>query len=236
MVMRPIFVVDPRKCIGCMACVAACSIENGVPFTLAESDPVGWPLTQGLRTWVLWIERDWPEPSRKFMPYLCQHCQDAPCERVCPTGATFKTKEGVVLVDKDKCIGCKYCIIACPYGARYAVEGGAFRKALEKGHLGEARERLARVNVDAAIMRSPTKNPWAAAERAVDKCTLCYHRKPKDGERWVPACVEVCPTKARAFGDMDDPNDPVAKLVNEGRVRHLRPDLGTGGLVMYVYP
>ncbi len=232
--MKPVFVVDPSRCIGCMACVAACSIENGVPFTIAKSNPIGWPLTLGLRTWVMWIEREDPKPTRVFMPFLCLHCQDTPCERVCPTRATYKTPEGVVLVDKDKCIGCGYCIIACPYGARYRVKRGDIEKARKEANLDEASVRLKEAGLEDYIIKPPVPNKWAAAERAVDKCTLCYHRKELD--KWIPACVEVCPTKARAFGDLDDPRDPVVKLVREGRARQLRPDLGTKGLVYYVIP
>ncbi len=217
-----------------MACVAACSVENGVPFTLAESNPVGWPLTLRLRTWVSWIEREEPRPSRLFMPFLCLHCQDTPCERVCPTRATFKTKEGVVLIDKDKCIGCGYCIIACPYGSRYKVEKGYIENARRASHLDEASSKLRASGLEDYTMRSPVPNRWAAAERAVDKCTLCYHRKELGN--WIPACVEVCPTKCRMFGNLDDPNDPVARLVIEGKARQLRPDLRTEGLVYYVMP
>jgi Fe-S-cluster-containing dehydrogenase component len=232
--MKPVFVVDPSKCIGCMACVAACSIENAIPFTLSKSDPVGWPHTLWTRTWVKWIENEDPAPSRTFMPYLCLHCQDTPCERVCPTGATFKTPEGVILVDHSKCIGCGYCIVACPYGSRYKVKEGAFEKAIHDAMLHDVSKKLRGAGLEDYIMKPPSENKWAVAERAVDKCTLCYHRK--EAGAWIPACVEVCPTKARMFGDLDDPHDPAAELVRTGKARHLRPDLGTGGLVYYVIP
>jgi Fe-S-cluster-containing dehydrogenase component len=232
--LKPVFVVDPTRCISCMACVAACSIENGVPFTLSDSNPVGWPLTLGLRTWVMWIEREEPVPSRLFMPFLCLHCQDTPCERVCPTRATFKTEEGVVLIDKSKCIGCGYCIIACPYGSRYKVRGGSMEKARREAYLEEASKKLREAGLEDYIMKPPVPNKYAAAEKAVDKCTLCYHRK--ESGSWIPACVEVCPTKSRMFGDLDNPNDPVARLVREGKARQLRPDLRTEGLVYYVIP
>ncbi len=231
--MKPVFVVNPSKCIACMACVAACTIENGVPFSVARSDPIGWPHTLGLRTWVLWIEREEGSVSRVFMPFLCLHCQDTPCEKVCPTRATFKTREGVVLIDIDRCIGCKYCIVACPYGARYVIKEGSYEKALTSTRLDEAERRLRESGLRTSILKPPVANRWAAAERVVDKCSLCYHRKDETGS-WIPACVEVCPTKARAFGDLENPDDPVAKLVREGKAKQLRPDLGTDGLVYYV--
>ncbi|MCS7107154.1 MAG: 4Fe-4S dicluster domain-containing protein [Acidilobaceae archaeon] len=230
--MRPVFVVDPKRCVACMACVAACSIEHGVLFTLAKSDPEAWPQTQRLRTWVSWIEREEPRPRRTFMPLLCFHCQDTPCERVCPTRATYKTPEGVVLINKDKCIGCAYCIIACPYGARYKVKAGDLEKAKKTFNMKEVEERYSKTELRIKLFKPPVPNEWATAERAVDKCTLCYHRKEL-GE-WIPSCVEVCPTKARMFGDLDDPNDPVAELVRSGKAKQLRPDLKTEGLVYYV--
>ncbi|MEM4494025.1 MAG: 4Fe-4S dicluster domain-containing protein, partial [Pyrobaculum sp.] len=110
--MRPVFVIDVNKCVGCRACVAACIIEHGQVFTAAKPSNRGKPQTVKLRTWVEWREENNGKPSRKFVSSLCYHCEDTPCQRVCPTGATYKTPEGVVLVDKDLCIGCGYCIIA----------------------------------------------------------------------------------------------------------------------------
>jgi Fe-S-cluster-containing dehydrogenase component len=100
--------------------------------------------------------------------------------------------------------------------------------------LHDVSKKLRGAGLEDYIMKPPSENKWAVAERAVDKCTLCYHRK--EAGAWIPACVEVCPTKARMFGDLDDPHDPAAELVRTGKARHLRPDLGTGGLVYYVIP
>lgn len=202
------FVVDTRKCIGCGRCVLACKLENDVPL-----DP------KCNRTWV---ERyviseegevfvDSPDGGingfeaerynaryeglaiRKsfFVPKLCNQCENPPCVQVCPVGATYITQDGVVLVDRERCIGCRYCIQACPYGARF---------------------------LDPRI-------------RVADKCTWCYHRITR-GLR--PACVQACPVGARIFGDLDDPESSVRKVLAEERCSVLKPSLGTRPRVCYV--
>jgi len=227
--MKPVFVIDVGKCVGCRACVAACVIEHGQVFTAAKPKSVGRPLTVKLRTWVDWRESD--TPARRFISSLCYHCENTPCQRVCPTGATYKTEEGVVLVDKELCIGCGYCIVACPYGSRYRPEPHEWREAEEAPLVKEAAAGEAYGGV---MFKSPVPNKWTFRVDAVDKCTFCYHRYAGDGKLWTPACVEVCPTKSRMFGDLDDSRDPVAELVRSGKAKLARPDLGTGGRVYYV--
>ena len=194
-----VMVIDVEKCIGCGKCVIACKRENGVPMKRKIS-----------RTWIegydIKIERsyedavvqkivlntdenpfqdyDWSGDKMFFVPKLCNHCQNAPCVQVCPVFARFYTEEGIVLVDKNACIGCKYCVTACPYGATYI-------------------------------------HP---EQKVTDKCTYCYHRL-KRGLK--PACVEACPTKARIFGDVNDPESEVSKLIRENKVYLLKPELGT---------
>jgi Fe-S-cluster-containing dehydrogenase component len=228
--MKPVFVIDINKCVGCRACVAACVVEHGQVFTAAKPANRGKPQTVKLRTWVEWREYEDP-PARRFVSSLCYHCEDTPCQRVCPTGATYKTPEGVVLVDKDLCIGCGYCIIACPYGSRYRPEPHEWREAEEKPLVKEAEAGAAYGGV---LFKPPVPNKWAFRVDAVDKCTFCYHRYKGDGKLWTPACVEVCPTGSRLFGDLDDPSDPVAELVRRGVAKLARPDLKTGGRVYYV--
>ena len=102
-----VMVIDARKCVGCMSCMATCKMENSVPF-------------ECFRAWVSMSERGtFPNVRRSFIPAQCNHCEDAPCVRVCPVGASYRNNEGVVLVDPDKCIGCGYCVEACPYSARF---------------------------------------------------------------------------------------------------------------------
>lgn len=103
-------VIDARKCVGCMTCAITCKMENGVPF-------------EGFRSWVNMIEKgNYPAVKRFYQPRLCNHCEKAPCVEVCPVKASYKREDGVVLVDKTKCIGCGYCVAACPYNARYMSE------------------------------------------------------------------------------------------------------------------
>lgn len=161
-------VIDLKTCIGCGACVAACSEENSLQL--------GVEVPLGARTHIEKIELGkFPNTRWIFYHSICRHCEDAPCVSVCPTGASYKTEDGIVLVDHEKCIGCKYCMVACPYNARY-------------------------INVE---LRTP------------DKCTFCVHRVKEGLE---PACVAACPTHSRMFGDLDDPNSEVAKLVFSGAV------------------
>jgi sulfur reductase FeS subunit len=191
------FVVNLTTCVGCNACVAACSMENQTPY---------W---DGLfRTHVEDVEfGTFPDSGRAIIPRLCMHCEDAPCVRVCPTGASYKTAEGIVLIDSSKCMGCAYCVTACPYGARYRYEKENIEKAKE--YFGEDGKH-----------QNPT----------IDKCTYCAHRV---AEGRKPACVDVCPAHARIFGDLDDPKSEVAKLVNSGKAQQIG-EPGPGPKTYYV--
>ena len=99
--------IDLSLCIGCNACAVACKQENGVPLTKFNTWVESWDVGTG------------EQARRANQPKLCNHCADAPCVKVCPTGASYRTEDGVVLVDAEKCIGCKYCMAACPYQARW---------------------------------------------------------------------------------------------------------------------
>lgn len=208
------FGVDATRCIGCLRCVEACKIENGVSRDAHH-----------FRTWVeryvyLKGERKAKVDSHSdpqniaasgsekefrfdnrykqvqvedafFVPKLCNQCERPPCVQVCPVGATYRTKDGVVLIDHDYCIGCQYCVQACPYGARiFNFEHGV-----------------------------------------TDKCTWCYHRITKG---LLPACVEVCPVDARVFGDLNDPESPISAFLRDNRVQVLKPEMGTVPTVYYV--
>ncbi len=173
-------VIDTRRCIGCHACSVACKAEFDVPL--------GY-----VRGYVEYVEKgDFPNVRRSFLPRLCNHCTKPHCVRVCPTGATYKRpQDGTVVIDQGVCIGCKYCIMACPYGARFL-------------------------------------NP---VTRFADKCDFCIHRVSK-GE--VPSCVDTCQGRARIFGDVNDPESEVAKLIATQPVTVLRRGKGTEPNVYYI--
>ena len=195
--------VDVSKCIGCGRCMIACKTENDVP-----------PEPGFVRTWVeryvIHAEGEATvtaiepgveatgeaRPSERgilrtfFVPKLCNHCANAPCVQVCPVGATYTTQDGVVLVDRDYCLGCRYCIQACPYGARFL-------------------------------------HPET---HTAEKCTFCYHRVVKG---LVPACVEVCPSGARIFGDLRMRNSPLQRFTRFNEIQVLKGHLNTEPKVYY---
>lgn len=172
-------VVDVGKCIGCQACTVSCIFENAVP-------------PDSFRTIVSTYEvQDGAQVAMVMLPRLCNHCAEAPCIPVCPVGATYQQPDGIVVVDADKCVGCAYCVQACPYDARF-------------------------IN---------------AATRKADKCTFCAHRVEAG---LLPACVESCVGGARIFGDLDDPESAVSRLVARGDAKVLKPELGTKPHVFYL--
>ena len=190
-------VIDLRTCMGCNACVAACSEENQTPYwdglfrTHVEDIPFGV----------------FPDVGRVLLPRLCMHCENPPCVQVCPTGASYRTEDGIVLVDQDKCMGCGYCIVACPFGARYRYERDMVHEAQER-YGGDVQHRVPHV----------------------DKCTFCVHRVREGRE---PACVETCPAHARIFGDLDDPNSEVHHLVTSGQAQPIG-SMGPRPKVFYI--
>ena len=192
--------VDSAKCArDCDACVRACDDEHGL-------EPVNGPATDP--RWIHKVTlRDRATGRITTLPLMCQHCADPPCVDVCPTGASFRRADGIVLVDKHTCIGCRYCVMACPFQARAFVH-----EAVEN------------------------PRPWSPRGKGtVESCNLCVHRIDEGAGR-DPACVEACGAAghhALVFGDLNDPESPVSKALASGASTQLRPDFGLDTGVRY---
>jgi Fe-S-cluster-containing dehydrogenase component len=206
-----VMVIDLSKCIGCDYCVWACQATNDT------RDDMRWNIRVTDRT-AQGVEFHVTRP--------CLHCAHAPCVSVCPVGATYNRPDGLVVMDYDKCIGCRYCQTACPYGAR--VFNWEDRQD---------------VNDKAPEWGKPEVE--RRARGVVEKCTFCIHRidaglakglMPGVDEAATPACVNVCPVTARYFGNLNDPNSTVAQIIKNQPTLRLREDLGTDPNVYYIPP
>lgn len=199
--MRLGLVIDLKRCVGCNACTLACKQEHGTPagvhFARVVTREVG----------------SYPTTRRTFLPVLCNHCQDAPCAEVCPTGATYIRSDGIVMVDNQKCIGCRACAVACPYMNRHFIAQGMLQDGAGNGTLFE-------------MMKFE-----AFEEGTMTKCTLCADRVDQGLE---PACVITCPTEARVFGDLEDEAGRLQQLIRERAGWTLLPECNTKPSVYYL--
>ncbi len=200
--MRYVMVIDLRRCVGCNACTVACKQEHATP------PGIHWSKVLQYET------GSYPKVRLRFLPMLCMHCQEAPCLEACPTGATYRRPDGPVLVDAAKCIGCRYCIMACPYEARTYTDGEPGEYFAGKG--------LTQVEEVGSRQHAPG---------VVEKCTFCVHRLDQGKE---PACVATCPAVARIIGDLDDPDSQVARLVADGLAKPRLEELGTRPSVLFI--
>jgi len=191
-VKKPGMVIDLGSCTNCQACMISCSNANQTPYWDKKYRTVVEDIIEGT--------------ARDFLPRICQQCEDAPCQRVCPTGATYRGADGVVQVNENDCIGCKACIAACPYGARYV-----FNK--EDIHHAEG------------LYGSLSKHHVPH----VDKCDLCAERRAEGKE---PACVATCMGKARIYGELADPESKVSKAAHKAMA--LGVAYGTKPQILYI--
>jgi len=206
-------VIDLNRCVACTGCTAACAVFHALP------KGVMWNK-------MLYSEKGtYPDVTRLMMPKACQMCDNTPCLKVCPTGATYKRPDGITMVDYSKCIGCKYCIAACPYDAR------TYLKTLTPFY-------------DSGFTWLESQSP-NQQEGVAMKCTFCYEKvdagvkaglKPGVDRNATPACVNTCMAGARYFGDLDDPNSNVSQIVANRRAQQLAPELGTKPKVYYIPP
>lgn len=199
--MRYGMVIDLNRCTGCHACAMACKAQNGTP-------PSVW--------WSKVLEREigtYPNCKVIYEPVLCMHCENAPCVKVCPTGASFKRSDGIVEMDYDKCVGCRYCEIACPYDAR------TFLHSIEPCY------------PDSGLTPYEEMMYQKHQDGVEEKCNFCKELVEKGED---PACVQTCPAYARHFGDLDDPTSEVSSLISDKQGYQLLPELGTGPSVFYL--
>jgi len=197
-----------RKKEGCTACQTACHLAHNVPAVPDPHRQMKWTWKEPFEAVFPTQVHDGMDVATQWLPVpvLCNHCADAPCTRVCPTGATFSRPDGIVVMDDHRCIGCRYCLAACPYGAR-------------SFNFEDPRPFLSEVNPD-----YPTRT-----RGVVEKCTFCVERVDEGG---IPACVEACPARALVFGDVTDP--ALASLLSNPLMLRRRPELGTKPHVFYV--
>ncbi|MCC6212562.1 MAG: 4Fe-4S dicluster domain-containing protein [Burkholderiales bacterium] len=201
--MRWGMVIDLRRCIGCYGCQLSCKAEHGTP--------PGVLFARVLKQ----EEGQYPNVRQLFLPVLCNHCEEAPCVDACPTGASFKWEEdGIVDIDPDKCVGCRSCMMACPYSNRYFNDSP--QHYFEDGATPYEQARTGRHQTDVVM-----------------KCNFCRDRV-RAGKK--PACVANCPTVARIFGDLDDPTSEVSRLIKERGGFPLHPEAGTRPSVYYLPP
>ena len=199
--MRLGMVIDLKKCIGCYGCQILCKSENATPPGIFWSK-------------VLFYETGhYPNVKKMHIPLLCMQCKQPACVDVCPTGASAKRPDGIVTVDKKKCLGCQSCVIACPYGARsyYSEEKEYF-----PGQGMTPYEKVGNLRHQTGV---------------VEKCDFCSSRLEKGLE---PSCVNGCMAKARYIGDLDDPNSNVSQLIVKYNGFQMHPELGTDPSVYYL--
>jgi molybdopterin-containing oxidoreductase family iron-sulfur binding subunit len=213
------YALDLSRCIGCRRCVHACVAENNQSrdpqihyITVLEMDKrYGVDLEHA----DAYYEPDEvPRDGHFYLPVACQQCANPPCVRVCPVGATWREKDGVIVIDYDWCIGCRYCMAACPYGARHFNWTTPMLPADQ-------------VNPDTHVLGNRPR-----PKGVVEKCTFCLHRTRKGR---YPACVEACPVGARKFGNLLDPDSEIRKVIDTKRIFVLKEDLDTSPKFFYFY-
>jgi len=223
-------VIDQERCIGCWTCAVGCKVINNEPagfwwnriLTAApgefggRSDESADPASDNIDV----PHGTFPQVEMAYLPVACQHCDDAPCVKVCPVDATFKRDDGTVMIDYERCIGCRYCIAACPYGVRVFNWGDADHQV--DFTVGYGRD----YRSDGRLVFTPDR-----PRGVVEKCTMCVERIDTGQQ---PFCVDVCPTGARIFGDLNDSSSEVSQLVKEDGATQLLPELGTDPNVYYL--
>ena len=215
---RLAMVINLKKCKkGCKDCIDTCHSIHNVPDFSNPKDEIKW-------IWTEPYQAVFPNQEHEFMGggaggspvmVLCNHCDNPPCVRVCPTKATFKRKDGIVLMDYHRCIGCRFCMAACPYGAR------SFNWRNPRG-----RDSLGRPFIKEINPNFPTRMTGV-----VEKCNFCAERLAKD---MIPACAEACKEKALVFGDLEESDSELREVLRSQYTIRRKPGLGTRPQIYYI--
>jgi molybdopterin-containing oxidoreductase family iron-sulfur binding subunit len=219
-------VIDTRKCVGCYACTIACVAENKLPPGVVYRPVIAEELGE------------YPNTQLRYTPRPCMQCENPPCVPVCPVKATWKRPDGVVTIDYDRCIGCRYCLTACPYGARtsdfgqFYTDGAALGtpegpdRATSGPH--QPWEDAPSHEYGKSWSRSDHQSPVGNAR----KCHFCEHRL-EVGQ--LPSCTTSCIARATYFGDANDPDSTVTQLVTKNNSQRLLEHAGTKPRVRYIF-
>lgn len=218
-----VMVIDTRKCVGCHACTIGCIAENKLPPGVVYR-PV---ITEEFG--------EFPNVQLRFTPRPCMQCEEPPCVPVCPVNATWRRPDGITIIDYDKCIGCRYCLTACPYGARTSDFGENYGNAdvvadangAVLGKNAMAWQQQPNNEYGKNWDRSGHESPMGNAR----KCHFCLHRLERAE---LPMCATTCIGRATYFGDANDPDSLVTELVTKNNVQTLLPHKGTKPRVFYI--
>ncbi len=215
-------VIDTKKCIGCSSCVIACKAENvtpiGVTYMVVFDEEIG----------------EFPNITRRFLARPCMHCEHPSCVSVCPVKATYRRPDNIVVIDYEKCIGCRYCINACPYGARYFDFGEYYTDSTPLLMEYEKREfyEYGGTDIGKTWKRLKNRSPFKKSPIGnARKCTFCIHRINKG---LLPACVVTCLGRSLHFGDLRDVDSLVHELIANSSVMRLKEELGNEPNVYYI--
>lgn len=230
-------VIDLDKCVACQGCSIACRFENNTPVVSPSESDLGRSIFWN-DVFPLHAEEEVSTAVKppKYITRPCMHCEEPPCVKVCPVGATYQDEEGLIRQNYVRCIGCRLCTVGCPYGVRY------FNWYAPEWEEGMERH----LTPDRVEGKGSLEGPAIRPKGVVEKCTFCVHRLFKARERaaaegrdfrpddYVPACVQTCTGKARFFGDLENPDSTVSKLATSRRAFRLLEEAGTHPKVIYL--